>query len=329
MNHPPRYGRLLVIGFDGHEIPGWLEGFADKYGLGGIILFARNCPDAKTVKSLAEEAKAKLTDHLDGWTPLVMVDQEGGRVERIKRGVSHMPAAAALSGMSLEEVETLSKIQGMELRMLGVEVNLAPVCDVLSVGESGVIGDRSFGEDPHVVGNYSAAAVRGLTAAGIGSCAKHFPGHGSSTVDTHLGAAMDGRGLTSIEKRDLAPFKRVVKAGVPMVMASHIIYSAVDPRPATRSEFWLIEILRNRLAFDGVTISDDMEMVGAREGADPVAVAADSINAGCDLLIYGGMLGERVDIFNLVEGLAREVLSEKINKRIQRLWKMRRSLSLR
>jgi len=327
MNLPPRYGRLLVLGFEGHEIPAWLKAFADNYGLGGVILFARNCPDAETVKMLTCKVREELTDPGDGWTPLVMVDQEGGRVERIKMGVSHLPAAGALAGLGLGEVQALARVQGGELRSLGVDVNLAPVCDVLSVGESGVIGDRSFGEDPHVVGNYSAAYALGLSSSGVGSCAKHFPGHGSSTVDTHLGVAIDGRGLSAIEARDLNPFKAIVKAGAPMVMASHIIYSGVDPRPATRSDFWLIEVLRNRLAFKGVTISDDMEMVAAREGADPVAVAADSINAGCDLLIYGGMLGERVELVNLVEGLKREVLSAKVVERIERLWEMRRSLS--
>lgn len=284
-------GRLFVLGFEGQTVPDTLVSFAGRYGLGGVILFARNCPDAKTVRELTGELKRKIGPGL-----LVMIDQEGGRVERIKDGVPRLPPARELSFLTEKEIEELAEKQARGLKSLGVDVNLAPVADVVRPGESGVIGDRSFGGDPEKVARAALAFCRGLSRGGIIPCAKHFPGHGSSVTDTHLGAGVVPLSRETLMDVDVYPFARLVSGAVPMVMACHLSYPAVDPLPACLSGKWLKETLRDGLGFDGVVITDDMEMGAAKEAGDPSETALAAIKAGADMLIYGGMLEPRADV---------------------------------
>ena len=182
-----RIGRRFVLGFDGMELPRPLLDFARRFGLGGVILFRRNCPDAAGVAALVRRAREGLAAADPGGRPLVLVDQEGGRVERIREGVPHLPSAAELGRAGEGAVEAAARAQAVALARLGVDVNLAPVCDVLQEGESGAIGDRSFGADPQAAGRLAAAFVRGCLSGGVLPCAKHFPGHGAARVDSHLG----------------------------------------------------------------------------------------------------------------------------------------------
>jgi beta-N-acetylhexosaminidase len=236
----------------------------------------------------------------------VFVDQEGGRVERIRDGVPLLPPALELGRGGVVAVEAAAREQAMALAALGIDVNLAPVCDVVQEGESGAIGDRSFGRDPSAVAGLAAAWIRGALAGGVLPCAKHFPGHGAARVDSHRGLPVVDKSWEEWARVDLPPFVAAVAAGAPFVMAAHVCFPAVAAEPATLSTEWLGRELRGRLGFRGAVVSDDLEM-GALAGlGEPDEVALAAVRAGCDLLIYGRMLRPDLDVWPIAEALEQE-----------------------
>ena len=302
-----RPGHLLVLGYRGVEPPPELFAFARAWGLGGVILFARNAPDAAAARRATTALREGLADADPASPALVLVDQEGGRVERIRRGVPRLPPARDLAREGPSGVEARVEAQARALRALGIDANLAPVCDVLQIGECGVIGDRAFGTDPEEVARLAAAHVRGCLAGGVLPCAKHFPGHGGARADSHVALPRVERGLADLAARDLVPFRAAVEAGVPLVMAAHLAVPPVDPDPASLSPFWLGPVLRERLGFRGAVVSDDMEM-GALQGlGDPAEVGARAAAAGCDLLIYGRTLRPGLPVEPVARAIARAV----------------------
>lgn len=323
MKRGARAGRLLVLGFEGTELPGEIVTFARRRGLGGVILFKRNCPDAAAVRSLTRAVREELRDPEDGFVPLVFVDQEGGRVERIADGVPHLPSAREMGGRGEDEVRRLAAAQARALAALGVDVNLAPVCDVVREGESGVIGDRAFSTDPQEAARLARAFYEGMREGGVLGCAKHFPGHGSSPVDSHRDPGSIGLSPEELDRVDLVPF-RALAAGVDLVMANHLAYPAVDEAPAVLSRRWLEGILRGEMGFAGAILSDDMEMAAATAEGAPGETALRAVEAGCDLLIYGRMLRPDIDPFAVADLLAAALPPERTASSDARLRELRR-----
>lgn len=318
-----KIGRLFVLGFDGLDVPGEALAFAERFGLGGLILFRRNCPAGDTVRALVSNARARLSSADPGGTPLVLVDQEGGRVERILDGVPHLPPARELGAAGEAGVERAAEGQARALRALGIDVNLAPVCDVLQGGESGVIGDRSYGEDPMRVGALAAAFVRGSLRGGIIPCAKHFPGHGAARIDSHKGLPVLEKPLAEWEAVDLPPFAAAVAAGVALVMSAHLVCPSLSAGPATLCHSWLTGILRGRLGFTGAVVTDDLEM-GALDGLGaPPEIALRAHRAGADLLLYGRMLRPQLDVWHVAETLERELADDELSRALQRIAALR------
>ncbi|GAB6061454.1 beta-N-acetylhexosaminidase [Deferrisoma palaeochoriense] len=308
----PRPGRLLIVGFEGASVPPWLRAFARRWGLGGVILFRRNVPDAGTAARLVGEVKETLAEADPGSPALVFVDQEGGRVERLRDGVPRLPPARELAREGADVLSERVEAQARALAALGIDGNLAPVCDLPTAGESGVIGDRAFGDDPAAVAPLVRAHVRACLRGGVLPCAKHFPGHGRARVDSHVGLPTVEAAWDEMAARDLVPFRAAVAAGVPLVMAGHLRVPAVDDRPATLSRRWLGDVLRGRLGFRGAVISDDMEM-GALGALGPVAEGAvEAVEAGCDLLIFGRMLRPDLDLDEVAGMLAERARPERL-----------------
>ena len=304
MKRGARAGRLLVLGFEGTELPGDIVTFARRRGLGGVILFKRNCPDAATVRSLTRAVREELRDPEDGFVPLVFVDQEGGRVERIADGVPHLPSAREMGGRGVDEVRRLAAVQARALAALGVDVNLAPVCDVVREGESGVIGDRAFSTDPEEAARLAHAFYEGMREGGVLGCAKHFPGHGSFPRGFPPRSGPHRPLPRRTGPRGPRPLPRAAAAGVDLVMANHLAYPAVDEAPAVLSRRWLEGILRGEMGFAGAILSDDMEMAAATAEGAPGETALRAVEAGCDLLIYGRMLRPDIDPFAVADRLA-------------------------
>ena len=254
--------------------------------VGGVILFARNYASPAQVAELVAEIHALRKTRL-----LVAVDHEGGRVQRFREGFTRLPPAARFGEChrqdperALHLVREAGWLMASELRAVGVDFSFAPVLD-LARNAGGVIGDRAFGRAPDPVAELATACMQGMHDAGMAAVAKHYPGHGGVAEDSHLTLPEDRRAYADIAASDLVPFERLVAAGVPGIMSAHILYSRVAPLPATYSSFWLREVLRQRLGFQGAVFSDDLSMAGAGEVGGHGERARMALEAGCDMLI--------------------------------------------
>ena len=279
-------GALVWAGFDGEHAPGEIfDGIRDGR-IGGVLLFAirRNIRSKEQVRAMLREIQAAARD--GGLPPVpVAVDQEGGQVVRVAyRAVFPSAMAIAATG-DPAYAERAARAVAQGLRADGITVNHAPVCDVNAEPRNPVIGTRSFGDDPARVAAFAAAWVRGSEGAGVATTPKHFPGHGDSPVDSHLKWVEIGVDRATLERRDFPPFQAAFDAGASMVMTAHVKYSAVDPdAPATLSHAILTDLLRTRMGFRGLCVTDSLDMSGIHIDT-PEHVVGRSINAGVDAVM--------------------------------------------
>lgn len=253
---------------------------------GGVILFSRNYRSPQQVTALVEEIHALREPSL-----LVAVDQEGGRVQRFLEGFTRLPPAAWFGRLydespkrALEYAELIGWLMASELRCVGVDFSFAPVLD-LSRRLSQVIGDRSFHPQPLVVSKLAHAWMQGVHAAGMPAVGKHFPGHGGVTEDSHQALPVDRRRPEDVMMEDLLPFQQMIEYGMEAIMPAHVIYEKASPELAGFSRYWLQEILRRKLGFQGVIFSDDLTMAAAGEAGDYPARARAALAAGCDMIL--------------------------------------------
>ncbi len=258
-------GALLVCAVEGATLTSEEVSFYQKVPTSGVTLFTRNLPDPNNSRGIIALISEIQSLRPRGAPPLVIaIDQEGGRVARIKAPFPN-PGPAMSLAQGLDNDEALSQIEkagfsiGEGLLELGINVNFAPVCDILSEPSNTAIGDRAFGTTPESVSLRSHAFLRGLQAAGVRGCLKHFPGQGDASVDTHLGSAVINQPRATLFARELHPFRELIP-DVDMVMISHAIYPAFDDKPASRSSYVMNQLLRHDLGFNGVIVTDDMNM---------------------------------------------------------------------
>ncbi|GED22551.1 beta-N-acetylhexosaminidase [Halomonas halmophila] len=251
--------------------------------VGGVILFGRNVEDALQVRELCRSIRQVRPDLL------LAIDQEGGRVQRLRQGVTRLPSMARLGHEHAVAPEVAQRLchdtgwlLGMEMASCGLDISFAPVLDVDS-GLSSVIGDRSFSGDPDVVSALAGAFVSGLHEAGMSAVGKHFPGHGGVAADSHLELPEDARSLERLRAHDLIPF-RDLAGRLDGMMPAHVVYPDFDHRPAGFSPAWL-GMLRESLGFKGTIFSDDLSMGGARSAGEPAERARQALDAGCDTLL--------------------------------------------
>lgn len=285
---------------------------------GGVILFGRNWQDRAQLTQLCAQIKAVRSDLL------ILVDHEGGRVQRFKTdGFTHLPPMRRLGELWMQDALAATHaatacgyVLAAELRACGVDMSFTPVLD-LDYGESGVIGDRAFHRDPRVATLLAKSLMHGLLLAGMSGCGKHFPGHGFVKADSHTEIPVDKRSLKAILADDAAPY-RWLATGMQSVMPAHVIYPKVDSRPAGFSKRWLQEILRGDFGFDGAIFSDDLSMEGARlidgQRVSYTQAAVEALKAGCDMVLLCnqsvGDEGRAVD--ELLEGLSSAVAKRRV-----------------
>ena len=275
---------VLQPGFAGLRPPDWLRRRLGE-GLGGVALFARNIVDAEQVAALTADLRAESPD------VIVAIDEEAGDVTRLEaRTGSSWPGNLALGAIDdVRLTEDVACRIGHELAAVGITLDYAPDADVNSDPNNPVIGVRAFGSDPVLVARHTAAWVRGLQAAGVAACAKHFPGHGNTSVDSHLDIPVIKAGRAGLELCELMPFRAAIDAGVLAVMSAHLRVPALDAElPATLSRRIMTELLRDELGFDGLIVTDGIEMraISDRFGIARAAVLA--LAAGADAICVGG-----------------------------------------
>ena len=254
--------------------------------VGGVILFTRNYQSPEQLSTLTQAIHSLRTPPL-----LICVDHEGGRIQRFQSGFTHLPAASTLgriyqqdSKRALQAAEVSGWLMATELRALGVDLSFAPVLD-LAQPNSIVMAKRTLSADPDTVSLLANHQIKGMQRGGMQAIGKHFPGHGSVVEDSHLTTPIDPRPLAQIEQHDLRPFQTLISLGLPAVMTAHIKFPRVDDTPVSYSSVWLKQILREKLKFQGIVFSDDINMAGANLLGNYIDRATKALTAGCDIVL--------------------------------------------
>lgn len=277
-------GQLVIGGFDGHSLPERYRVELAAGRRGGAILFRRNVGDADQLAALNQAIAGAAPGDLP---PFIGVDQEGGRVARLGAPFLEVPPMRALGRADdLELTRAVGEQMGKELRAVGFNLDFTPVMDVDSNPDNPVIGDRSFGRDPRTVMRHGVALLRGLQGAGVLACAKHFPGHGDTSLDSHLALPTVTHAADRLARIEIPPFRAACGAGVAAMMSAHVVYPALDPEvPATLSRAICTSLLRTEIGFEGVLFSDDLEMGAVAQHHGIGELAIDAVWAGCDALL--------------------------------------------
>ncbi len=276
-------GQLLVVGFEGTDLPTRLQTALKNQALGGVILFSRNTPDVDTTWMLCRRVAKQAAGGT--FPPFISIDQEGGRVRRLKQGVIQAPAMRRLGRLDdATFTRELAQAIAVELVACGFNLNFAPVVDVDSNPANPVIGDRSFGASPASVTRLARCFIEGFQSRGLMACVKHFPGHGDTDLDSHLALPTVRKPSVELRQLEMYPFERLARSSA-CLMSAHVVFESMDSLPATLSSRLLTDLLRNEFSFEGVTFSDDLEM-GALNDHWPIEeTAVRAVRAGCDTLL--------------------------------------------
>ncbi|WP_415903543.1 beta-N-acetylhexosaminidase [Neptuniibacter sp. QD29_5] len=290
----------LFLDLEGTELTAEEKRLLKHPFIGGVILFARNTENAEQVAELVGSMRA-IREEL-----VISIDQEGGRVQRLKQGVAVLPAVKTIAQNCTETLEgvdaarALGYLMAAELRLLDVDLSFAPVLDV-DYGRNTVIGNRAFGEDYKVVTEISAAYIEGMRDAGMSATGKHFPGHGWADADTHHADAVDVRSFDELWSTDMVPFRQAVNNDLEAMMFAHVLYPKCDSSPAGFSSFWLGEILRQKMGFAGIIFSDDLSMKAAHSAGNYAERADKAIASGCQALLCCNERQGTLDILTYLE----------------------------
>lgn len=276
----------LIIDIEGKDLSPEDSEILNHPLVGGIILFTRNYDSPEQIKFLCHKIRATCQHPL-----LIMVDQEGGRVQRFINGFTRLPSMSLFGQFYDDNPNHASRLatdcgwlMAAELLSVGVDMSLAPVLD-LNKGLNSVIGERAFHSNPYTVIHLAKAFIQGMHEAGMATTGKHFPGHGAVYADSHIAVPLDNRPLSQVENEDMIPFIEMIQAGISAIMPAHIIFPEIDKLPVGFSSIWLKDILRSRLNFKGVIFSDDLNMEGANISSDYADRMLAARDAGCDFTL--------------------------------------------
>jgi len=280
-DHERAAAAMICAGFSGTAIGDEVRSLIER-GVRSFILMGRNCESPAQVKAMCAELRSAAGQPL-----LTCIDQEGGRVQRLREPFPRTPSMREPERISSRaDVAQAGFALGLALRALGINMNFAPVLDVDSNPANPVIGDRSFSSDPRTVAELGSAMIHGLQSAGVAACGKHFPGHGDTSLDSHRDLPSLPHGMERMSAVELPPFREAIRAGVAAIMTAHVVFDALDRGvPATMSRVVVHDLLRVRLGFEGLVISDDLEMNAISEHCGVAEAAVRSAQAGADLLL--------------------------------------------
>ena len=323
-----KVGQLLVVGFQ-EDIPEEdLQEYFDKYKVSGFILFSRNYKDFDSLYTLVSGLKEK--NSIANAIPLfISIDEEGGTVSRLPKGGTHFPEAKLIGAADKPDLTYSSgKVIGRELRAAGINLDFAPVLDIVSNNGNKLLIKRSYGNNADIVTKHGLAFIDGLKSTGVIATPKHFPGHGNTTVDSHSDLPVIDIDKELLGSRELVPFKATIAAGTDMIMVGHIAFPKLDPSglPATMSDYFLTGILREELGFEGIAISDDIEMSGYMNAkANLQEGIVTSFNAGLDVFLIGHTKETEVQIFEALKQavLDGRISEERLNESVLRILRVK------
>lgn len=326
-----KIGQMLMCGFHGTELSEDIERLIREEHLGGIIYFRRNLTEPAQVAKLS--ASLQQLALANGGVPLLIaIDQEGGMVMRIDQGVTPIPGSMALgatgdAGAAYEA----AKVTGSELKAMGINMNFAPCLDINNNPLNPVIGVRSYGGDAETVGRLGTAAVQGYQEAGIAATVKHFPGHGDTGEDSHTALPVVPHPRERLDRLELAPFRRAAKLGVDAVMTAHVLFPAVEPErlPATLSPRVIDGLLRQELGYDGVVVTDCLEMNAIAEHYGIAEGAVMAVEAGADLVLVSHRIERQQTALDaLVQAVeSGRICEERIDRSVERLLALKRRVA--
>lgn len=326
-------GQCVMVGFHGTQPSRHIVELIERERVGGVILFARNITDARQVAEMtaALQAVARAAGHL---APLLIaIDQENGLVERLGPAAIPLPGNMALGAVDDEDAtERVAEMTGRGLRAQGINLNLAPVADVNNNPANPAIGVRSFGDDPEAVGRHVAAAVRGYRRAGVASTLKHFPGHGDTTTDSHIGLPVILHDVARLRAVELIPFQRCIAAGAPVVMTAHLALPALTDspaQPATIAPEVVTGLLREELGFGGLIMTDCLEMAGLAKTIGTVRGTVDALRAGHDLALISHSHRQQLAALRAVRAAIHDgtLDAERIAASARRVLRLKRQVS--
>ncbi len=276
-------GSLFMVGIPQPTLDNQTRVQLQELRPGGIILFRRNYTTPDALATLCAELHSLFSTQ----RPIIALDHEGGRVHRLSPPFTHFPAMLNVGRTnSVDLAYRVGLAMGHELRSVGIDLDFAPVLDVLTNPANTVIGDRAFSTDPYQVALFGRAQARGLRDAGIIPCGKHFPGHGGTLLDSHEDLPRDDRSREELTRIDLYPFQQAIAEGLEMIMTAHVLYPALDPDlPATVSPKILNSLLRQQIGFNGVIITDDLEMGAVVRHSTIDQAVINTLTAGADMLL--------------------------------------------
>ncbi len=281
-------GQQLIIGLKGTKLESAEADFIRQNNIGGVILMKRNVESPQQVMELTRDLQ-NLRHKMHDKAPLfISIDMEGGRVARLGPPFTQWPPLASLGKIDSTSVAfKLGAFMGAELKAVGINIDFAPCVDVLSNPLNVVIGDRSCGSDPELVSRIGSALVRGFIKSEVIPCAKHFPGHGNTLLDSHDELPVETKNMAALDACELIPFKKVFRARLDMLMTTHIHFKQLDPDwPATLSAKIMTDLLRNQLRYRNLLITDDLDMKALTKNWSREVIAVRAVQAGCNLLLY-------------------------------------------
>jgi beta-N-acetylhexosaminidase len=320
-----RLGEFMMVGFFGQEMDNSLAAHLRELKPAGLIFFTRNIANPEQLARLTKEAQSLAIQEF-GRPLLLAIDQEGGTVARLALPFTQIPDAVSLGLGGCESVTQYYELAAKEMRQVGLNLNLAPVLDINTGGPGGLMEKRSFGRDPSLVARCGVAAIKAIQKHRIMATAKHFPGLGQAQKDPHYDLPLVNASRAEMEQHELLPFTAAGQAGVDCMMTSHTLYPALDPEfPATFSSVTLRDLLRDKIGFSGVVITDDLDMGAVTGRYSPEDAAIGALRAGADLLLVcNDMENMRLALEALHRGLDRGLLdTETLAVSLTRVEKLR------
>jgi beta-N-acetylhexosaminidase len=320
-----KIGQLVIVGADGYNIDANSKQMIEKYHVGGFILFKRNIQDSKQMLDLLNSMKG--TNRINKIPLFLSIDEEGGRVSRLPDEFVKFPANKEIGKLNNSDLSRqVGSIIGEELTQFGMNMDFAPVLDINSNPKNPVIGDRSFGTDPGIVSKLGVQTMKGIQSKNIISVVKHFPGHGDTSTDSHVGLPRVNNNLERLKGFELKPFAEAIKNGADAVMVAHILLPQIDPgNPASFSKTIISDVLRRDMKFDGVVITDDFTMGAIVQNYNIGQAAVKSIQAGSDIVLVCHDFDKQTAVISALKMAADtgKLTMERIDESVYRILKLK------